>query len=88
MLVRLFGTAVNTPVVGFHTVALLPSLWPSHASISPVLSRLECTATIGQAVGAPGHCPAKEVVALVTVTETGVLAAVLLAKSLATAWRL
>src|SRR5262245_39150002 len=70
MLVWLFGTAVKTPVVGFQRRASFPFDWPSQARISPVGSRLACTATMGQVVGA-AHWPTSDVVGATTVTATG-----------------
>src|SRR5258708_716226 len=44
MLVRLLGTAVKTPVPGFHRRAYWALSWPSHARISTRRSTLAWTA--------------------------------------------
>src|SRR6185503_924236 len=82
MLVRLFGTEVNTPVAGFHRRAWLPKSCPSQARISPVASRFACTATIGQFTGA-AHWPELVPVGVPTETDTAVLVALLPARSVA-----
>src|SRR6185369_15615408 len=85
ILVRLFGTEVNTPVAGFHTRAWLPKSCPSQARISPVGSRAAFTATIGQVTGA-AHWPEVEPVGVPTETDTAALVVLLPAKSDARAW--
>ena len=80
-------TEVNALVVGFQTRAFFPANdCPSYARTSPVGSRMAFTATMGQEKGAP-HWPTRSGVPATTVTETGVLVAVLLLASRATAVR-